>query len=174
MPFSKRVNEAAESLLSALFSTVGTFPQASGPSTTSCRLTESTISMCFTHYITGTSPNLLLSIAEVTALGEHESIQQKVEQGDNRIVTDPPPILTFFTDSSGLRHLWSWKPRFIQASLDEHYNKDEGGDSKTPRPKKELTVLKSILENVPPKRLLDSESSPFTPKTSEKVPLVKS
>uniref|UniRef100_A0A5K3F716 Rap-GAP domain-containing protein n=1 Tax=Mesocestoides corti TaxID=53468 RepID=A0A5K3F716_MESCO len=169
MPFSKRVSEAAEHLLSTLFSSVGTFPQASGPETLSSHLTEDHLAKVscasnFRHFLTPS--DLVLSVSESVPSSGNESDHQ---DGCRR-VADPSPVLTFLRDDSG-RHLWSWKLRYEPKKVARGSNETS---AQTTLRSKTIRPLRSCLENiVSTKRPVGSESL-FLPKTREKIPLVKS
>ncbi|KAL5111892.1 hypothetical protein TcWFU_004078 [Taenia crassiceps] len=184
MPFSKRVNEAAEQLLTTLLSTAGSFPQASGPETFSCRLTEeqvaqlsATSTSAFQHFLVSfstttasapTTPDLLLSIAETTKSPSNTD-SKKENEGSSphcRILTDPSPVFTFFRDGSG-RHLWSWKLRYEPISAGE-----DTTAASTLRPRN-MRHFKSYLESSWPIRRSEDLEDPFLPRTRDNIPLVR-
>lgn len=179
MPFSKRVNEAAEKLLSTLFLTVGAFPVASGPATLSCRLREadalgrstatagsSRHGPAFQHYLTTTAPEVIVGVAEGPLLHKKETPTTPQE------ATDAPAVLTFITDAAG-RYLWSWKPRFLPQNPLEVV-RESSKRSRAPFENVNDPLLKSCIDTVAPKRCPNSDAdSPFFPRTSARVPLVK-
>ena len=185
MPFSKRVNEAAEHFLGLLFSTMGSFPQASGPETLSCRLTEelvaqlSTLPLCkFQHYLAFASPvatnppspDLLLSIAETLdrpGLSTSGPEDKRWGQPIARIISEPTPVFTFLRDASG-RHLWSWKLRYEPKAVEATSH-----NPKSNLRLKESRHLKSCLDNNWPTRLAEGALDPFMPWARDTIPLVR-
>ncbi|VDM15933.1 unnamed protein product [Hydatigera taeniaeformis] len=182
MPFSKRVNEAAEQLLTTLFAAAGSFPQAGGPETISCRLTEeqviqlsATSTSAFQHFLVAlpttsasapTTPDLLLSIAETMRSPSNTCNKREIEGPPvlRRSVTNPSPVFTFFRDASG-RHLWSWKLRYEPISAGED-------TTNTLRPRN-IRHFKSYLESSWPIRRSEDVGDPFMPRTRDNIPLVR-
>ncbi|KAH9285767.1 Ral GTPase-activating protein subunit beta [Echinococcus granulosus] len=185
MPFSKRVNEAAEQLLTILFSTAGSFPQAGGPETFSCRLNEERVAQLsatsistFQHFLvsspdtsasTPTAPDLLLSIAETMRPTSNTGSKRVNESIPAlcRSLADPSPVFTFLRDASG-RHLWSWKLRYEPISAEN----DTRAAPATQR-LRNTKHFKSYLENSWPIRQSGGTGDPFLPKTRDNIPLVR-
>ncbi|KAL5966400.1 Ral GTPase-activating protein subunit beta, partial [Taenia solium] len=184
MPFSKRVNEAAEQLLTTLFSIAGSFPQAGGPETFSCRLNEeqvvqlsATSTSAFQHFLVSmpttsvsapTTPDLLLSIAE-TMRSPFNNGSKRENEGSpthRRSLTDPSPVFMFIRDGFG-RHLWSWKLRYEPISAEE-----DTAAATALRPRN-MRNFKSYLESSWPTRQSEDSGDPFMPRTRDNIPLVR-
>ncbi|VDK35164.1 unnamed protein product [Taenia asiatica] len=184
MPFSKRVNEAAEQLLTTLFSTAGSFPQAGGPETFSCRLTEeqvvqlsATSTSAFQHFLVSmpttsvsapTTPDLLLSIAETmrSPFNNGSKRENKGSPTHRRSLTDPSPVFMFIRDGFG-RHLWSWKLRY------EPITAEEDTAAATALRSRNMRNFKSYLESSWPIRQSEDLGDPFMPRTRDNIPLVR-
>lgn len=193
MPFSKRVNEAAEHLLSTLFSTAGSFPQSSGPETISCRLNEELITQLtataispFQHFTASSfsnlkglglaNPDLIISMAEVVGWPTSQSAASHDDSSSVamqlRSLAESVPVYTFLRDNSG-RHLWSWRLRYEPKSAVNADKKRSGIGNAGTLKTKDRKHLKSCLENGWPLRMMAESEDPFMPRTVDNIPLVK-
>ncbi|KAM7541381.1 hypothetical protein Aperf_G00000021766 [Anoplocephala perfoliata] len=193
MPFSKRVNEAAELLLSTLFSTVGSFPQSSGPETVSCRLNEELINQLtttavspFQHFIVSSfssslghglvNPDLIISMAEIVGWPNSQSVTSSDKSSSvamqSRSLAESVPVYTFLRDNSG-RHLWSWKLRYEPKGVVNANKKRSESSNAGALKSKDRYHLKSCLENGWPVRMMEETEDPFMPRTVDNIPLVR-
>ncbi|VUZ52698.1 unnamed protein product [Hymenolepis diminuta] len=191
MPFSKRVNEAAEHLLSTLFSTAGSFPPLTGPETVSCCLNEELITQLtkskispFQHFVASSFSNsiglgslnsdVIISLSEVVGWPTTQVVSSDNDQASSvqlRSLAEPLPVYTFLRDNSG-RHLWSWRLRYEPRNGD--YNERISGScsSRTLKPK-DMRHSKSCLENCWPKKMTSEAEDPFMPRTVDNIVLVR-
>lgn len=194
MPFSKRVNEAAEHLLSTLFSTAGSFPPLTGPETVSCCLNEELITQLtkskispFQHFVASSfsnsiglgslSSDVIISLSEVVGWPTTPVVSSDNDQASSvqlRSLAEPLPVYTFLRDNSG-RHLWSWRLRYEpRDAANGDYNKRISGssNSRTLKPR-DMRHSKSCLENCWPKKMTSEAEDPFMPRTVDNIVLVR-
>ncbi|VDO15316.1 unnamed protein product [Rodentolepis nana] len=196
MPFSKRVNEAAEHFLSILFSAAGSFPQSTGPETASCCLNEELLGQLiksklspFQHFVASShpysnglgsfTPDTIISLSEVVgwptsqvaSFPANDRVSSVVQL---RSLAEPAPVYTFLRDNSG-RHLWSWTLKYEPknaANADKNKQGSGSYNTETLKPKDKRHFV-SCLDNDWPKKLTSEANDPFMPRTVDNIPLVR-